>query len=163
MYGGMPVTGSLVEHAHQRGNVCKNRGRGHNGRHHGPVYLENLEKSGENLRPYGVLDFDNQIFSQDYESEQIRQPHNDKSAGRGRRGYWDTRPPKSMSSVQTDQGDEKSFEQNKLVVSGLNGSTTEERVLNFIEAISGEEVKEVSMLRNGKTLITMVQPLTGKD
>ena len=101
--------------------------------------------------------------TQHYKSEQLRQHHNDQSAGRGRRGYRGARPPKSMSSVQTNQGDEEPFEHNKLAVSGLNASTTDEGVLNFIEAMSGEEVEEVSMLGNGKALITMAQPITGKD
>ena len=165
VYRGRPVMGTWFENAYQRGNFYRNRGRGYDGRHDGPVYLENLEESFENLGPYARLDFDNQTSTQHYESEQIRQHHNDQSAGRGRRGYRGTRPPKSMSSVQTDQleGDEEPFEQHKLAVSGLNASTTDEGVLNFIEAMSGEEVEEVSMLGNGKALITMVQPITGKD
>ena len=162
-YGGMPVSGTWVENAPQQGIVYGSRGRGHNGRHDGPAYLENLEESGENLGPYGRLHFDDQIFTQHYLSEQIRQHHNDQFPGRGRCGYRGTRPPKSMSSVPTNQGDKEPFEQNKLVLSGLNGSTTEKGVLIFIEAISGEEVKEVSMLGNGKALITIIEPITGKD
>ena len=54
------------------------------------------------------------------------------------------------------------FDHNKLVICGLSVSTTSEGVLNLIEAMSGEEVKEVSMLGKAKALVTMAQPITGK-
>ena len=139
-FGGRPVRGTWIENVRQQENLYRNRGRGHNERYDGPVYLENLE-----------------------ESEKIRQHHNDQLAGEGNGGYRGTRPPKSMSSMETEQGDKEHCEQNKLAASGMNGSTTEERMLNFTEVMSGEEVKEVSMQRDGKPLITIVEPRTGED
>ena len=89
--------------------------------------------------------------------------------GRGQRGM---RCAQSLSSV-TESGDQCAgtganateqarFQPNQLLVCGLSSSTTEDGVVNFIEAMSGEEVKEV-MLRNDKALITMANDMTGKS
>ena len=52
------------------------------------------------------------------------------------------------------------FERNQLLVCGLSASTTKDGLMNFIEAMSGEEVKEV-MLSNNKALITMANDIAG--
>ena len=52
------------------------------------------------------------------------------------------------------------LERNQLLVCGLSTSTTEDGVVNFIEMMSGEEVKEVT-LRNNKALITMASDIAG--
>lgn len=95
-------------------------------------------------------------------------PRNNGNRGRGRGGM---RRAQSLSSV-TESGDQNSgqagsnvkeqsrFERNQLLVCGLSGSTTEECVTNFIEVMSGEEVKEVT-LRNDKALVTMANDITG--
>ena len=97
-------------------------------------------------------------------------PRNSGNRGRGRGGM---RKAQSLSSV-TEIGDQNTgqagsnaneqsqFERNKLLVCGLSESTTEDGVVNFIEAMSGEEVKEVT-LRNNKALITMANDIAGKS
>ena len=80
------------------------------------------------------------------------------------------RRAQSLSNVEGDrrperrenEEDESRFEQNKLVVRGLSASTTDDGVLNFIEAMSGEEVKEVTMLGKGKAVVTMAEQITSK-
>ena len=92
------------------------------------------------------------------------------SSSNRERGRGETRRTQSLSSVEVDgrpkrrenEEDEFRFEQNKLVVRGLSGSTTDEGLLNFIEAKSGEEVKKVTMLGKGKALVTMVERITSK-
>ena len=69
-----------------------------------------------------------------------------------------------MAASDPEEMEEKSrFERNKLVVCGLSESTTNDAVVNFIEAMSGEEVKEVVKLRNGNARVTMVDDITGKS
>ena len=83
-------------------------------------------------------------------------------------GRGGMRRAQSLSSVEVDghpertenEEDESRFEQNKLVVRGLSASTTDDGVLNFIEAMSGEEVKEVTMLGKSKALVTMAEQIT---
>ena len=96
-----------------------------------------------------------------------------RDSGRNRgRGQIGMRHAQSLSSVVGDDGqitgaeenvEEKSqFERNKLLVCGLSKSTTDDAVVNFIEAMSGEEVKEVLKLRNGSALVTMVNDITSE-
>ena len=94
----------------------------------------------------------------------------------GNRGRGQTRMTRvqSSSSVEGARGDQRAdtgenvgkqsrFERNKLLVCELSESTTNDGVVNFIEAMSGgEEVKEVLMLRNGSALVTMVNDITSK-
>ena len=94
-------------------------------------------------------------------------PGSDANKERGRGGM---RRAQVLSNVEVvkrperrrNEEDEARFEQNKLVVRGLSASTTDDGVLNFIEAMSGEEVKEVAMLGKGKALVTMVEQITSK-
>lgn len=90
------------------------------------------------------------------------------SGNRGQRGM---RRAQSLSSVES--GDQSAgtganakgqsrFQRNQLLVCGLSASTTEDGVVNFIEAMSGEDVKEV-MLRNDKALITMANDMAGES
>ena len=86
------------------------------------------------------------------------------------RGRGGMRRAQSLSSMDDDprperrenEEDQSRFDQKKLVVSGLSASTTDEGVLNFIEAMSGEEVKDVAMLGKGKALVTMAEQITSK-
>ena len=69
-----------------------------------------------------------------------------------------------QSSGTGENTEERSgFEQCKLRIRGLNESTTEDALTNFIEAMSGEEVKEVQKLRNGNAIVTMVNDITSKS
>lgn len=52
------------------------------------------------------------------------------------------------------------FERNQLLVCGLSALTTEDGLVNFIEALSSEEVNEVT-LRNNKALITIANEIAG--
>ena len=54
------------------------------------------------------------------------------------------------------------FERKKLLVGGLDEKTTDDGVLNFIEAMSREEVEDVVMLGKGRALVTMLQDITSK-
>ena len=72
----------------------------------------------------------------------------------------------SLSDVQSachpEAIEQSRFQQNQLLVSGLSASTTEDCLVNFIEAMSGGEVEDV-MMRNDKALITMANDITGKS
>ena len=90
------------------------------------------------------------------------------SIGRGQGGI---RLVPSLSSL-ANRGDKKAcqaeaieqsrFQQNQLLVSGLSALTTEDCLMNFIEAMRGEEVEEVMMI-NDKALITMANDITSKS
>ena len=86
-----------------------------------------------------------------------------KSRGRGR-GRGRGNLPRFTESGDRQAGASKEqsrFQQNQLLVSGLSALTTEDCLVNFIEAMSGGEVETV-MLRNDKALITMANDITGK-
>ena len=97
-------------------------------------------------------------------------PRNSGNRGRGRGGM---RRAQSLSNV-AETGDQNSgqagsnvkeqsrFERNKLLVCGLSELTTEDGVVNFIEAMSSEEVTAVTM-RNNKALVTMASDIAGKS
>ena len=72
----------------------------------------------------------------------------------------------SLSDVQSachpEAIEQSRFQQNQLLVSGLGASTTEDCLVNFIEAMSGGEVEDV-MMRNDKALVTMANDITGKS
>lgn len=97
-------------------------------------------------------------------------PRNSGNRGRGRGGM---RRAQSLSNV-TETGYQNSgqagsnakeqsrFERNKLLVCGLSELTTEDGVVNFIEAMSSEEVTAVTM-RNNKALVTMASDIAGKS
>ena len=63
---------------------------------------------------------------------------------------------------QAEAIEQSRFQQNQLLVSGLSELTTKDCLVNFIKAMSGEEVEDV-MMRNGKALITMANDITGKS
>lgn len=133
------------------------------------MYLSDLANTNEIHRSYDEFDF--RHFGRDDPTSRDQgnrgRPGASGNRGRGQRGM--TRA-QSLSSVEVDRGgvtreneeDESRFEKNKLLVCGLSGSTTDDGVLNFIEAMSGEEVKEVAMLGKGKALVTMAEHITSK-
>ena len=83
-----------------------------------------------------------------------------------RRGEGGLGRAQSLSDVQSachpEAIEQSRFQQNQLLVSGLSASTTEDCLVNFIEAMSGGEVEDV-MMRNDKALITMANDITGKS
>ena len=96
-------------------------------------------------------------------------PRDSCNRGRGQRGM---RHAQSLSSVVgrdqssgTGENTEERYgmERRKLRIRGLSESTTDDALTNFIEAISGEEVKEVQRLRNGNAIVTMVNDITSKS
>lgn len=152
-----------------RGQPSHGRGRGtegSRGRREGPVYLSELAQVSETYRSCDDL---TDHFGDDEPNERDQRNRGRpvrSNRGRGQRGM---RRAQSLSSVEVDQAaeargneEESRFEQNKLLVCNLSGSTTDDGVMNFIEAMSGEEVKEVTMLGKGKALVTMTEDLKGK-
>ena len=88
---------------------------------------------------------------------------NNGNRGRGQRGMRRAQSFSSLQSACHAEAIEKShFQQNQLLVSGLSALTTEDCLVNFIEAMSGGEVEDV-MMRNDKALITMANDITGKS
>ena len=86
-------------------------------------------------------------------------PRDSGSRGRGQR----LMSPAQNLPCQVGAGaiQQSRFQQNQLLVGGLSALTTEDCLVNFIEAMSGGEVEDV-MLRDGKALITMSSDITGK-
>ena len=86
------------------------------------------------------------------------------------RGQLGLRRAQSLSSGMDSQdshtndntGEDAKFEPKKLLICGLSESTTQDGVLNFIEAMSGEEVETVEMSK-GKALVTMTEDITSKS
>ena len=78
-------------------------------------------------------------------------------------GQTGIRRAQSMPSVAEEEpADQSLFERNKILIQGLGGKTSRERLVNFIKAKSGgEEVKDVQMLKNGKALVTMADEIKG--
>ena len=89
--------------------------------------------------------------------------------GRGQRGMRHAQSLSSLvgwdqsSGTRENTEERYGFERNKLRVRGLSESTTDDALTNFIEAMSGEEVKEVQKLRNGNAIVTMVNDITSKS
>ena len=83
-----------------------------------------------------------------------------------RRGQGGLGRAQSLSDIQSachsEAIEQSRFQQNQLLVSGLSASTTEDCLVNFIEAMSGGEVEDV-MMTNDKALITMTNDITGKS
>ena len=86
--------------------------------------------------------------------------------GRGQLGLRRAQSLSSGMDVQDSHtndntGGNAKFEPKKLLICGLSESTTQDGVLNFIEAMSGEEVETVEMSK-GKALVTMAEDITSK-
>ena len=94
-------------------------------------------------------------------------PRDSGSRGRGRRQM---RRGQSLSYFTENEDtpcqdgaiEQPLFQRNQLFVSGLSALTTEDCLMNFIEAMSGGEVEDV-ILRDDKALITMANDITGKS
>ena len=89
-------------------------------------------------------------------------PRNGCNRGRGQRG---TRNMQNLSGLKSschpEAIEQSRFQQNQLLVSGLSALTTEDCLVNFIEAMSGGEVEDI-MMRNDKAVITMANDIIGK-
>ena len=168
--GGWPRRGPWDGSAQNQGGygcyVSHNQGRA---RHHVPVYLEDLEKASETYRSNEELGVHHHDAGQHAKDVKIGHDQGNQRGSRGKRGHGQRgmRRSQSMSCVEANQGygneNDERFEENKLVICGLNAATTNESVVNFIEAMSGEEVKEVTMLGEAKALVTMAEPITSKS
>ena len=66
------------------------------------------------------------------------------------------------SHTNDNTGGDAKFEPKKLLICGLSESTTQDGVLNFIEAMSGEEVETVEMSK-GKALVSMTKDITSRS
>ncbi|XP_068707161.1 protein mono-ADP-ribosyltransferase PARP14-like [Montipora foliosa] len=143
--------------------VSHNQGRA---RHHVPLYLEDLEEASETYRWNEEVDVYLRDASQHAKDVNIGHYQGNQRGSRGKRGRGQRgmRRSQSMSCAEANQGygneNDERFEEKKLVICGLNAATTNESVVNFIEAMSGEEVKEVTMLGEAKALVTMAEPIT---
>ena len=87
--------------------------------------------------------------------------------GRGQLGLRRAQSLSSGMDVQDSHtndntGGDAKFEPKKLLICELSESTTQDGVLNFIEAMSGEEVDTVEMSK-GKALVTMTEDITSKS
>ena len=81
------------------------------------------------------------------------------------------RNSKSLPKFQSSRGKTGNLEtrscakaalnDNVLKVSGLNETTTKDGLVNFIEVLSGEEVKDIIMLKQGNALVTMSTQVQG--
>ena len=157
----------------ERGRGQQNQGqREARGRNAPPVFLGDLASGNvkarracddSDLGPFGGVDSNRRG-----QGNRGRPRDSGRNSGRGQTGM---RRAQSLSNVVSgDQSaadgenveEQSRFERNKLLVCGLSKSTTDDAVVNFIEAMSGEEVKEVVKLRNGNALVTMVDDITGK-
>ena len=154
-----------------RGRDQSNYGRGRSGqgargRREGPVYLADLSKSCETHRS-----FDDLGFGDDGGGDSNRSDQGNLGSGNKRCDQREMRRAQSLSSVddspsadrRQNEEEESRFERNKLLVCGLSESTTDDGVLNFIEAMSGEEVQEIKMLGKDKALVTMAEDITSKS
>ena len=87
--------------------------------------------------------------------------------GRGQLGLRRAQSLSSGMDVQDSHtndntGGDAKFEPKKLLICGLSETTTRDGVLNFIEAMSGEEVETVEMSKS-KALVTMTEDITSKS
>ncbi|KAL9963045.1 hypothetical protein ACROYT_G032208 [Oculina patagonica] len=155
----------------ERGKGQQNQGRRENrGRNAPPVFLGDLASG--NTGAHRACDDSDLGSSGGVDSNRRGQENRGRprdsarNRGRGQRGM---RRAQSLSSVvggdQTagigeNVEEQPQFERNKLLVCGLSESTTEDGVINFIEAMSGEDVEEVQKLKNGNALVTMVNAIT---
>lgn len=158
----------------ERGRGQQNQGRIEiRGRNAPPVFLGDLASGNTEARracddsdlgPFGGVDSNSR-------GQGNRGGPRDSARNRGR-GQRGMRRAQSLSSVVG--GDQSAgigenvevqprFERNKLLICGLSESTTEDGVINFIEAMSGEDVEKVQKLTNGNALVTMVNEITGKS
>lgn len=141
--------------------------RGPRGQNKDTLYLLDLENNSETDISYYDVDLGHY--------EDVSNDRDEENSGRhGRpgnraRSCEGMARAQNMFSVAGDQdadmieseADESRFEQYKLVVCGLSEMTTDEGLFNFIEAMSGTEVKEVSRLGKTKAIVTMADRIKG--
>ena len=132
-----------------------------------PLYLIYLEQNSETDISYYDVDLGHsEDVSNNRDEENPVRCGRPGSRGRGRE---EMERAQTMFSVAGDQDadmgesetDESRFEQYKLVVCGLSEMTTDEGLSNFIEAMSGTEVKEVSRVGKRKAMVTMADRIKG--
>ena len=66
------------------------------------------------------------------------------------------------ADIEECDEDQPHCERNKFLVCGLSECTTKEGLENFIQAKSGEEVKEVQIMKQHSALVTMANEIRSK-
>ena len=157
----------------ERGRGQQNQGRREpRGRDAPPVFLRDLASANTEARR-ACDDSDLGLF-RDVDSNRLDQanrgrPRGSGNRGRGQRGMRHAQSLSNLigcdqsSGIEENTEERSRFEQRKLRIRGLSESTTDDALTNFIEAMSGEEVKEVLRLRNGNAIVTMANDITSKS
>ena len=144
-----------------KGPKPKNRSRGYRGRARGDSQRQGGNQTAEGFQEEDQFSYDQSHFTQ-------RQHYPDGGIT-GQAGMRHAQSSSSVLGCDQSSGTEENteersrFERNKLRIRGLSGSTTDDALTNFTEAMSGEEVKEVLRLRNGNAIVTMVNDITSKS
>ena len=68
------------------------------------------------------------------------------------KGQWSRR---KTGNLDTQSCGKATLHENFIMVSGLNETTTKDGLLNFIEVLSGREVNDVTMMKQGNALVTI--------
>ena len=156
-------------HVSQRGRGRGQFRRGQGGGGQGPDWGRERSVSLEDEIYYDELDLSGREGIYPTRREQGNRGRSGPNINRGR-GQLGLRRTQSLSSgmdvqdshTNDNTGGDAKFEPKKLLICGLSESTTRDGVLNFIEAMSGEEVETVDMSK-GKALVTMTKDITSKS
>ena len=68
---------------------------------------------------------------------------------------------KTENDLETQSCAKATLDEHVLMVSGLNETTTKEGLLNYIEVLSGGEVKGITMMKQGNALVTISTQVQG--
>ena len=161
------------KHYPERGRGQQNQGRTKpRGRNVSPMFLGDFASGNTGARR--VCDDSDLGRLGGFDSNRLEQANRGRlrdsgNRGRGQRGMRYAQSLSSLVGCDQSSGTRENteerygFERHKLRIRGLSESTTDDALTNFIEAMSGEEVKEVQKLRNGNAIITMVKDITSKS
>ncbi|XP_022804125.1 poly [ADP-ribose] polymerase 14-like [Stylophora pistillata] len=160
------------DHSHFTPRQLNERDRGSKDSHGRQVLPVSLREIGsrETSAPSSFDDSDREKVRQ---NEPSRRGQGDRGRTRNRgshrgRGQTGIRRAESISGVTgegpadnvKDEDGRSQFERNKLLVRGLAEETSQDGLLNFIEAkSSGQEVEDVQILKNGNALVIMADDI----
>ena len=68
---------------------------------------------------------------------------------------------KTENDLETQSCSKATLDEHVLIVSGLSKTTTKDGLLNFIEVLSGGEVKDITMMKQGNALVTISTQVQG--
>ena len=68
---------------------------------------------------------------------------------------------KTENDLETQSCSKPTLDEHVLMVSGLSERTTKDGLLNFIEVLSGGEVKDITMMKQGNALVTILTQVQG--